>query len=158
MKKIFIFGAVFIFFQIIMPQFALAEDYYCYCGNVQNTYEKDICCNRPDPEGCVWTKPNDPCLGGFTNTDGGEVNLTNPLPGVTSVPILIGKVISAALGIVGSLALLMFIYGGFTWMLAAGNENAVTKGKNILTWAAIGMAVIFASYSLVSFVINSLTK
>ena len=84
--------------------------------------------------------------------------LSNPLgPNTNSVPKLIGNIINGALGIVGSLALLMFIYGGFTWMLAAGNEQAVEKGKNILMWAAIGLVVIFASYSLVSFVINNLT-
>ncbi|MDD5528078.1 MAG: pilin [Patescibacteria group bacterium] len=95
-----------------------------------------------------------------------NVNLINPLGGTTgnpagtinSVPQLIGNIINAALGIVGSLALVMFIYGGFTWMLAAGNEQAVEKGKNILMWAAIGLVVIFASYSLVSFVISAITK
>ena len=40
-----------------------------------------------------------------------------------NVNILIGRVINAALGVVGSLALLMFVYGGFTWMLAAGNNE-----------------------------------
>jgi uncharacterized membrane protein YjfL (UPF0719 family) len=74
------------------------------------------------------------------------------------VPVLIGNVLNVALGIVGSLALVMFIYGGFVWMLAAGNEQAVEKGKNILMWAAIGLVVIFASYSLVRFVINAITQ
>ena len=95
-----------------------------------------------------------------------SVNLVNPLGGtsehpegtINSVPALIGNIINAALGVVGSLALIMFIYGGFTWMLAAGNEQAVEKGRNILMWAAIGLVVIFASYSLVNFVINAITK
>jgi len=43
-------------------------------------------------------------------------------------------------------------------MLTTDNEQAVTKGKNILTWAALGLVVIFASYSLVNFVITSITK
>jgi hypothetical protein len=89
---------------------------------------------------------------------GGTVELTNPLGDKDlTVPQLINRVINVALGIVGSLALIMFIYGGFVWMLAGGNEQAVTKGKNILMWAAIGLVVIFASYSLVSFVITSIT-
>ncbi|MDD4902728.1 MAG: pilin [Patescibacteria group bacterium] len=87
-----------------------------------------------------------------------SVNLTNPLGNINSVPALIGNIINAALGVVGSLALIMFIYGGFTWMLAAGNEQAVEKGRNILVWAAVGLIVIFASYSLVNFVINAITK
>ncbi len=79
--------------------------------------------------------------------------LPNPLGNNVQDPqTLIGKVIIAALGIVGSIALLMFIYGGFVWMTAAGNQEMVTRGRNILIWAAIGLIVIFSSYALVKFV------
>jgi len=77
--------------------------------------------------------------------------LCNPIS-VGSPQKLIGKIIVAVLGIVGSLALLMFIYGGFTWMTAAGNQESITKGKNILVWATIGLIIIFSSYAIVRFV------
>ncbi len=83
------------------------------------------------------------------------VSLTDPLNGV-GVQGLIGKLINSVLGIVGSAALIMFIYGGIIWMTAAGNEQSVTKGKNILMWAALGLVVIFSSYALVRFVIQSI--
>ncbi len=88
------------------------------------------------------------------------VSLKNPLEnaGVTDVPTLIGKIIDALLGIVGSLALIMFIYGGFTWMLAAGNDSKVEKGRNILAWAVVGLVVIFASYSIVHFILKSVVQ
>ncbi len=85
------------------------------------------------------------------------VTLPDPL-GKTTPQALIGKIIKAVLGIVGSLALVMFIYGGFTWMLAGGNAEKVTKGRNILVWATIGLVVIFSSYALVKFVIDAITK
>lgn len=83
------------------------------------------------------------------------VSLPNPL-GTASIPGIIGKVINAALGIVGSLALIMFIYGGITWMTAAGNEQNVTKGKNIIIWATLGLVVIFSSYAIVRFVLQAI--
>ncbi len=83
------------------------------------------------------------------------VSLSNPL-GTASIPGIIGKVISAALGIVGSLALIMFIYGGITWMTAAGNEQNVTKGKNIIIWATLGLVIIFSSYAIVRFVLQAI--
>jgi len=86
----------------------------------------------------------------------GTAKLTNPL-GTSDVPTLIGRVIKAVLGIVGSIALLMFVYGGFLWMTSSGNEQKITKGKNVLVWATIGLAIIFLSYSLVGFVIKGLT-
>ncbi len=85
------------------------------------------------------------------------VTLPNPLGEGNDDPnILIGKVINAVLGIVGSLALVMFIYGGFTWMLAAGNQEKVQKGKDILIWATIGLIVIFSAYALVKFIFTGL--
>jgi hypothetical protein len=95
--------------------------------------------------------------------DGGtSPTITNPLDpsGKTNVTpeILIGRVIYAVLGLVGSLALVMYIYGGFMWMMAAGNPQRVTKGKEIITWATIGLVVIFTSYAAVKFIIDSLGK
>ena len=85
------------------------------------------------------------------------VNLENPLGLSNPTPqTLLGTIIKAVLGIVGSLALVMFIYGGVTWMLAAGNAERVTKGKNILIWATIGLVVIFSAYALVTFVFKGI--
>lgn len=84
-----------------------------------------------------------------------SVKLSDPLNGATP-QTLIGRVISAAMGIVGSLALAMFIYGGFLWMTAAGNSESVTKGKNVLIWASLGLIVIFTSYALVKFVFSTI--
>ncbi len=74
-----------------------------------------------------------------------------------SIPqTLIGKIINAVLGIVGSIALVMVIYGGFIWMTAAGNQEKVTKGRDVLVWAAVGLVIIFSSYALVKFVFTGL--
>jgi len=71
------------------------------------------------------------------------VTLTNPLGTGVTPQIFIGRIIKAILGIVGSLALVMFIYGGFNIMTAAGTAEKVEKGKQILLWATIGLIVIF---------------
>ena len=84
------------------------------------------------------------------------VNLENPL-GEKDIRKIIGRVISAALGIVGSLALVIFIFGGVTWMTSGGNEEKIKKGKQMILWAALGLAVIFASYAAVRFILTSLT-
>lgn len=85
----------------------------------------------------------------------GEVCLDSPITATTPQQ-LIGTVIKGLLGVVGSLALAMFIYGGFTWMLAAGSSEKIQKGKNILVWASIGLVVIFSAYALVRFVFEGL--
>jgi len=47
-----------------------------------------------------------------------SISITNPLDGagIDSPQTLIGRVINSVLGVVGSLALVMFISGGLIWM------------------------------------------
>lgn len=92
----------------------------------------------------------------ITHAQAGTTNLVNPLGAIETPQALIGKIINAVMGLIGSIALLMFIYGGFTWLTSAGNTEKVKKGKDILVWAAIGLVFIFSSYALVNFIINSI--
>jgi len=88
----------------------------------------------------------------------GTVSLPNPLGKDNPTPqVLLGKIINYSLGLIGSLALVMFIYGGAVWMLSGGNQEQVAKGKNTLIWAAIGIVVIFTAYALVKFVLTAMT-
>ena len=89
------------------------------------------------------------------------VNLDNPLgnnnPGPTYIyEVIGGKVIQPALGIVGSLALLMFVYGGFIWLTSSGSPDKIKKGRDIFMWAGIGLVVIFSSYILLKFLFDTL--
>jgi len=56
-----------------------------------------------------------------------------------------------AFGIVGALALLMFIYGGFTLIISRGNSEKVKKGGEIMVAAVIGLVVVFGAYLVVSY-------
>ncbi|MFA7286657.1 MAG: pilin [Patescibacteria group bacterium] len=90
---------------------------------------------------------------------GKAVNLSNPLgEGNVDVKLIIGRVIRTTLGIVGSIALIIFVYGGLLWTTSAGNAEQVKKGTDTLLWAAIGLTVIFTSYTLVSFLLETITQ
>jgi hypothetical protein len=60
------------------------------------------------------------------------------------------------LGIVGSLALLMFIYGGLMFLISAGSSDRVSKAKLILIAAVAGLAIVFASYLIIKFVLGTM--
>lgn len=86
---------------------------------------------------------------------------TNPLcpaKGPCDLPSIIGRVIRGLLGIVGTIALLMFVYGGFTWMTAGGEPEKIKKAKGILVWSTLGLVVIFSSYVIVNFIIEQVVK
>lgn len=133
---------ILVFISLFFPAVNFAYAYSCVCPS--GTHSVGSCgeCGSA----CRCETPNSSSSGG----------LTNPLGGAGTPQVIIGRVIGALLGFTGSLALLMFIYGGFTWMLAAGNNERVQKGKNILIWASIGLAVIFSAYALVKFVFEGL--
>lgn len=82
-------------------------------------------------------------------------SLTNPL-GTTDVNVLVGGIIRSVLGVVGVIALVVIIYGGFEMLTSAGNEERVERGREALLWAVIGIAVIFGSYGILQAVLNIL--
>ena len=68
-----------------------------------------------------------------------------------------GTIITSVLSIIGVLFLILAIYGGYTWMTARGNEEAVEKAKNTLTNAIIGIVIVLASYAISYFVLSQIS-
>jgi hypothetical protein len=60
------------------------------------------------------------------------------------------------LGLVGSLALLFFIYGGLMLLLSAGNTEKLTKAKGILKATVIGLIIVFTSYIIIRFALQAI--
>ncbi len=84
--------------------------------------------------------------------------LENPLQGdTTDVTVILGWLIKAALGLMGSLALFMLIWGGFQWLTSAGNSERVEAGTQTMVWAVIGLVVVLSSYVIVTTFIDYLT-
>lgn len=76
----------------------------------------------------------------------------------TSVQDIIAYVINSVLGLLGVIFLVLIIYAGFLWMTATGNDEQVTKAKNILTRSIIGVIIIVAAYAISFFVLSAVTS
>jgi len=74
------------------------------------------------------------------------------------IRVTVAKIIRAFIGILGLVALVIILYGGFLWMTSGGDEEKIGKGKKVLTNGAIGLAIIFLSLGIVQFVISRLTQ
>lgn len=57
---------------------------------------------------------------------------------------------------VASVSFLGIVVGGFLLLASSGNENMVNKGKEVITYAVIGLVLTLSSYFIVSFVQNLL--
>ncbi|MEI6627272.1 MAG: hypothetical protein WCL61_01635 [bacterium] len=62
--------------------------------------------------------------------------------------------ISGAIGSAGILALIAFVWGSLEWILSQGDEKRITKGKDMMKWAVIGLFVLFASYAIINFILD----
>ncbi len=82
--------------------------------------------------------------------------LTNPL-GSNDLRVVIGYLVRAMLGLSGAIALFVFVWAGLQMMLAAGEAKKITKAKESLTWATIGLVVIFTAYTLVYTLVTALS-
>lgn len=66
------------------------------------------------------------------------------------------KIIKAALSIIGVLLVVLLVYAGYLWMTAGGEEEKITKAKQIIRNAIIGVAIVLAAYAISAFVVNRL--
>lgn len=64
--------------------------------------------------------------------------------------------ISIFLGILGVVAVLLILYGGFLIMSAQGEAEKVENGRRLLIQAVAGLVVVLAAFAIASFVINML--
>lgn len=84
-------------------------------------------------------------------------DIKNPIR-ANDIPELVSSIVNAALGIVGALALLMFVWGGFLWMTARGDEKQVKSGWDAMMWSGIGLVAVFGAYIFVRFILDALSK
>ncbi len=131
----------------------LDEGGSCVPGITGDAVCKSGKCN-PDTGKC--TKPVDIAGGG----DGKEVKTTD-LPdflntGGAGPYGVVGRVVSYLIGISGTIAFVIFVYGGILWLISAGRDDYIKKGQQAMVWAVIGLAVIFSSYIIIKFIVSLL--
>lgn len=67
-------------------------------------------------------------------------SITNPL-NATSFTELINDLAAWIFMIAIPLATLMFLIGGFMFMVSGGNEEKITRAKKTMLWSAVGLAI-----------------
>ncbi len=72
--------------------------------------------------------------------------------------VIVARLIRTGLTLLGVIAVVIVMYGGFVWMTAGGNAERVAKAKRILLNGVIGLAIIIMSWAITTFVINALSE
>jgi|SRR5690606_21056510 hypothetical protein len=82
---------------------------------------------------------------------GNDDNVNTDLPGLITI------VVNTLLIIVGAVAVIMLIWGGFKYITSAGDASAVSSAKNTILYAVIGIIVAVLAYAIVNWVISTVT-
>ena len=91
-------------------------------------------------------------------TTSGSVGAPPPTPQLDCVLQFGANIANIILALTGSIALLMFVIGGFFMLASGGNEEMVKKGKDWIKNAVIGLIVILLSGMVLSFGISQITN
>lgn len=67
------------------------------------------------------------------------------------------KIVNIMLFLIGSLSVIMLIYGGVQYVLSSGDAGKVTKAKNTILYAIVGIVVAILAYAIVNFVISNVS-
>jgi len=76
--------------------------------------------------------------------------------GTKDVRETVASIIQTAMGLLGIVAVVIVLIGGFIWMTAGGNDEKIGEAKKWIFAGVIGLAIILSAYALTSFVIKQL--
>jgi hypothetical protein len=76
--------------------------------------------------------------------------------GTQDIRVVVGRIINVALGMLGIVAVVIVLIGGFKWMTAGGEQGKVDEARKWISSGIIGLAIILSAYAIAQFVIDSL--
>lgn len=76
--------------------------------------------------------------------------------GTQDVRVTIANIIRVAMGLLGIVAVLIILMGGFKYMTAMGEDDKVKTAKKLITSGIIGLVIVLTAYAIATFVINSI--
>ncbi|HSW78881.1 MAG TPA: pilin [Candidatus Babeliales bacterium] len=82
---------------------------------------------------------------------------TCPTSGGNDVTALIKKIINILSVLIGAIAVIMIIIGGFRYVTSGGKQESVTAAKNTILYAIVGLVIVALAQVIVHFVLNSAT-
>lgn len=76
--------------------------------------------------------------------------------GSKDIRTTVGSVIRAFMGLLGLVAVVIILLGGFKWMTSGGEEAKVQEAKKLIISGIIGLIIILSAYAIANFVVGSI--
>ena len=65
-----------------------------------------------------------------------------------------GRIISAALSLLGGVFIILIVIGGYNWMTAEGKEEKVERAQNYIRRAIIGLIITLGAWAIWTFMLT----
>ncbi len=78
------------------------------------------------------------------------------VPTIQGLECVVANILATAITLVGIVAFVMFLIGGFQYLTAGANAKGVEQGKNSISFAILGLVVALASIMILN-IISTLT-
>lgn len=131
---------------VLVPSLALAA-----------TCTTDVDCTL---KGEVCTNPTNATNAGTCDKSKGDTFGLSKISdtGLGKAPLLqtASKIINVALSLLGLIAVVIVLAGGFKWMTAGGNEEKTTEARKMIFAGIIGLAIILSAWAITLFVFTQL--
>lgn len=78
--------------------------------------------------------------------------------GTTDIRVIVARIIRNFFVLLGIIAVVLILYGGFLWMTSNGEEDQITKAKRVILNAVIGLAIILSAVAITQFILSRLLE
>ena len=75
-----------------------------------------------------------------------------------NIALTVVKVLNQIFGIIGILALAIFVFSGVKYIASFGKAEEAKKALEYMRWAVVGLLIIFLSYAFIRFVFEQIFK
>ena len=91
---------------------------------------------------------------GAEGASGDDVTCSDTGVGAGSIQNLGRKIVNIFSVVVGAIAVIMIIFGGFRYITSGGDTNRVGAAKNTLIYAIVGLIIVALAQLIVHFILN----
>lgn len=86
----------------------------------------------------------------------GEKSGFDPATNEYTMARIAGTAVNAFLSLLGIIFVILMLTAGYNWMTASGDEEKITKAKNTIWRAIIGLLITIGAYAIWSFIFDSI--
>ncbi len=74
------------------------------------------------------------------------------------LPTTVAALIRVVLGVLGIIAVVIILIGGFKWMTSGGNDEKVKSARKVMTSGIIGLVIVLSAFAIAQFVLSSVVS